>query len=834
VISDAVPAVAGVRELESSAETRSPRQLSGRVLTDGKQFAVGGERFRFHGVTYGTFKPRHEDGCRFPTCAQIEADFRAMQEVGFTVVRTYTSPPDEMLQLARESGLRLLSDVFYPDWRYLLGASGREQREIGRKARAVVRAEARRLAGEESVLALSLGTEIPADVIRWVGTRRVAGMIRNLAEAVWEEDPERLVTYANYPTAEYLPLEFLDFLTFNVFLERQDDFRRYLTRLHHLAGDRPVVLGEIGLDAGTTPDGELRQARSLNWQLGTALERGIAGTCIFAWTDEWWVGDSPVKGWHFGLTQADRSPRAALPMAQRWNGATVAELNPHWPALSVVICAYNAADTLDECLDHVEALDYPDLEIIVVDDGSTDDTAAIGRRHNRVRLVEIEHAGLSVARNEGFRVAREGLIAYLDSDAYPSPEWPYYLVLGMDGSMVGGVGGPNVPPQDDPTGAQRVARAPGGPVHVLVADDRAEHVPGCNMAFWKLVLDEVGGFDPIYTAAGDDVDLCWRITDRGWELGFHPAALVWHHSRSGTRTYLRQQRGYGRAEALVEARHPHRFTAAGTARWRGRIYNSFAPSLSRERVYRGLYGAASYQSVYQGRGDGMALLRQVGVPLAALLLPTGLLGLASPLLAVPALLAFAFLFALFLAEVLRVQPPRHAESVLTFRCGGALLSVLQPLARTWGRMRNRNVARRSRLGITPLPGPLTRVGRGVVLLPEDRPRQELAAILVDVLRDTGLRVILPSGWEDHDAGLVGSALVRAELVTSSHPPGCVQIRVRRRLRTVRAAIHSALTAAALTRPALAGLLLLVGAIDVGRGVWRTGPVVRQAIGRAAA
>ena len=74
---------------------------------------------------------------------------------------------------------------------------------------------------------------------------------------------------------------------FNVFLERREDFRRYLTRLHHLAGDRPLVLGEVGLAAGRGAEGERRQAEVLDWQLETAIERGVAGTCVFSWTDEW-------------------------------------------------------------------------------------------------------------------------------------------------------------------------------------------------------------------------------------------------------------------------------------------------------------------------------------------------------------------------------------------------------------------------------------------------------------------------------------------------------------------------------------------------------------------
>src|SRR5205823_1200631 len=141
--------------------------------------------------------------------------------------------------------------------------------------------------------------------------------------------------------------------------------------------------------------------------------------------DEWFVGDAAVEGWHFGLTRDDRSTRPALRAARRWNERTVADLVDEWSSISVVICAYNAARTLDECLRHTCALDYPNLEIIVVDDGSTDETAAIVGQHRRARLLRVPHGGLAVARNEGFRAAHNKIVAYLDSDAYPSPEWPY-------------------------------------------------------------------------------------------------------------------------------------------------------------------------------------------------------------------------------------------------------------------------------------------------------------------------------------------------------------------------------------------------------------------------
>lgn len=805
-----------------------------RLTCDGKQFVAGENRFLFRGVTYGTFAPR-EDGYRFPDSCQVKLDFTAMREAGFNVVRTYTAAPDDILGAAADWDLKVWPAAFWLDWRYLVGASRRQQTRMLRDARREVAEVTRRYEGDERVAALSLGNEIPADVIRWVGTDRVADAITGLADVVRSVDPNLLVTYANYPTTEYLPLDSLDFLTFNVFLERQSDFRRYLTRLHHLAGDRPLVLGEVGLDAGTSEAGEDLQAEVLDWQLRIATERGVAGTAVFSWTDEWQVGDQSVEGWHFGLTTAERTPRPALKVAAQWNERTVRDLDMDWPSMSVVICAYNAAATLDECLEHTCRLDYPDLEIIVVDDGSTDDTAAIARRYPRVRLVEIEHAGLSVARNAGFRAATSDLIAYLDSDAYPTPEWPWYLALAFDAPMVGGAGGPNVPPADDGLGAQQVARAPGGPVHVLESDDRAEHIPGCNMAFWKEVLEEVGGCDPIYQAAGDDVDLCWKVLDRGWEIGFHPAALVWHHRRSGLRPYLRQQRGYGRAEALVEARHPDRFTPLGSARWKGRIYNSLlGGGVGRQRVYRGLYGSAAYQSVYRGGGHALDIAHQAGLPAAVAALPAAAaIAMVSPLggLALAALVV-AFIATLATLDVARATPPRGlARGQLRFRFGVAVHHLLQPLVRTWGRLRSTAEARRDLEPQVALDGPIQRIRR-TLILPAQGPRADLVAGVVADLRRSGLRVLPATGWEDHDARILASSVIAGELVTSAYPEGCVQLRIRRRFRRWAAVVAVAAVGLSLYEPALAAAFGVALAAEGARGWWRTGPGLRRVLREA--
>ena len=121
------------------------------------------------------------------------------------------------------------------------------------------------------------------------------------------------------------------------------------------------------------------------------------------------------------------------------------------------------------------------------------------------------------------------------------------------------------------------------------------------MAFRRDSLLEIGGFNPIYLRAGDDVDVCWRMQARGWRVGFAPAALVWHRHRSTFKGYWRQQRGYGEGEAWLAPHHPHKFPH-GQAIWRGRIYSPlpFLRALSKARVNSGPWGLAAFPSIYQG------------------------------------------------------------------------------------------------------------------------------------------------------------------------------------------------------------------------------------------
>lgn len=683
----------------SGAIVRRP-QTPGRhyhAAIDGKFLLVNQQRFWIKGVTYGSFQV-NDEGEPFPPLPQVREDFCQMREAGVNTVRIYSPPSDRVAEAAADAGLMLVPDI---GW----GPRSCELDDPGmRFLRNAVRSHARRLAGHPAVLMFSLGNEIPPLIVRWYGRQRIEAFLRSMFDIVKEEAPLSIVTYVNHPPTEHLSLSFLDVVSYNVYLERELDFRRYLARLQMLAGDRPLFLAELGLDSRTHSLDQ--QARFLDGQLRAVWDKGLCGAAVYSWTDQWSIFDQAIEGWGFGLTDAERRPKPALKVVQQIYSAEPAELRGgHRPRVSVVVASYNGAATLDRCLRSLTRLTYPHYEVVVINDGSTDESQEIIARFP-VHAITVPNGGLSRARNLGIEAATGDMVAFLDSDAWADPDWLHYLVTAIEEHGAAAAGGPNLSPPGDGFIAQCIDCAPGNPTHVLLDDERAEHVPGCNMAFRKDALQAINGFAPRHRVAGDDVDVCWKLLARGDRIVFSPAAFVWHHRRATVRAFWSQQVGYGVAEGHLERCYPGRFNVFGDLVWAGSIYDDLhvglrgqgLPRLFPPRVYQGRFGSAQFQSIYQPiRAWWFQICTTAEWQfMAASLLVSSCLAFwwASAAAWYLILLSGAMLIATLSAASVPALHSVDRKGWKGTRFWAALLlitglDILQPLARAWGRMRGR-------------------------------------------------------------------------------------------------------------------------------------------------
>ncbi len=752
-----------------------------RVRVDGKRLARAGQRLRVRGVTYGPFAANGL-GEPFPESGRVCRDFASMRDARVNAVRTYHLPPEWFLALADEEGLAVFIDI--PWAKHLCFLDSRRTQDEARQA---VRRAALRGRAYSSVLAYSVGNEVPPAIVRWFGARRVERFLAELADVARQTDPDGLVTYASYPSTEYLDLSFADFATFNVYLHDPETFRRYLFRLQNLVGDKPLLLGELGMD--TLRNGELEQAHFLAGHLREATLMGVAGAFVFAWTDDWHTGGHQIQDWAFGITRADRSPKASYhALGQLWKRSP-AELLPAQPRVSVVVCTYNGGRTLEQCLRSLEAVNYPDYEVIVVDDGSTDNTRAILERFPDVRAIHQPNRGLSAARNVGLHAASGTIIAYTDSDCFADSDWLTHLVCQLERSGAAAVGGPNLTPEDGRLAAC-VAAAPGQPTHVLESDQVAEHIPGCNMAFRHDALLAINGFDPRYRRAGDDVDVCWRIQQAGLWITFAPGAFVWHHRRQNPRAYLRQQAGYGEAEALLQFKHPDRFTGRGEGKWRGVLYGNSLQGLrvGDPIIYRGVFGSGLFQCLYQPGAAHWAMLPStlewhLG---AALMAGTALLWGPAGLITA-AMLILALVVAALQARQ-AVLAPRH-EGILP-RLLIAGLCYAQPLVRSWFRYWTRLFAHTPPRTPPPEPGQrgerLSLTGRREVAYWSEAgtERTELLSLFIAFLYEHRWGTTIDEGWSAWDVEAHGHQWTALQICTAQedHGGGKRLIRVRYCLR----------------------------------------------------
>lgn len=227
------------------------------------------------------------------------------------------------------------------------------------------------------------------------------------------------------------------------------------------------------------------------------------------------------------------------------------------PSISVIIPAYNCAGTIAKTIQAILAQDVlSQVELIVVDDGSTDETPQVVQSLARVKYIRQENSGPAAARNRGARDSRGEYLFFTDSDCVPQKDWirkmmPYFTETAV--AVVAGSYGIANP-------ENRLARSIHKEIlyrHHVLMPQYPSYFGSFNFAVRRGVFAGVGGFDLSYrSASGEDNDLSYKIIARGYKIYFAKNALVDHFHTEDLNKYLREQYRHGFWRVKMYLQHP--------------------------------------------------------------------------------------------------------------------------------------------------------------------------------------------------------------------------------------------------------------------------------------
>jgi GT2 family glycosyltransferase len=239
------------------------------------------------------------------------------------------------------------------------------------------------------------------------------------------------------------------------------------------------------------------------------------------------------------------------------------------PSVTVVVATRERTGALAACLDSLARLEYPDYEVVVVDnDPITDDTAKLIRHRAEpgVRYAREDRRGLAAAHNCGLQLAEGTIVAFTDDDVIVDRHWLTEVVRAFqadtDVACVTGL----ILPAELQTPAQILLEAHGNftkgfeqrvldlgvhrPADPLFPFNTGQLGSGANMSFDREILRKLGGFDPAigagtFARGGDDLAAFFAVIASGLRLVYQPSAIVWHHHRRDDDSLARQAYGYG-------------------------------------------------------------------------------------------------------------------------------------------------------------------------------------------------------------------------------------------------------------------------------------------------
>jgi cellulose synthase/poly-beta-1,6-N-acetylglucosamine synthase-like glycosyltransferase len=229
------------------------------------------------------------------------------------------------------------------------------------------------------------------------------------------------------------------------------------------------------------------------------------------------------------------------------------------PLISIVITVKNAENTLRRCLDSVLGIDYENYEVIVVDDGSRDKTSEILKDYSaRIRMIlNSASLGPSKARNSACAVAKGEYLAFTDGDCIVDRNWLSELLQGFKEDNIVAVGGAQKVPDDESLFGRKVSvfmqkvSAVTGYLHKEEEAGRfVAHNPTCTSMYKKDIFLKEGGFRE-HLWPGEDVELDYRLTKKGYRLFYSPAAVVYHYRSGNLGSFVKMMYRYGQAQAWL-------------------------------------------------------------------------------------------------------------------------------------------------------------------------------------------------------------------------------------------------------------------------------------------
>jgi len=236
--------------------------------------------------------------------------------------------------------------------------------------------------------------------------------------------------------------------------------------------------------------------------------------------------------------------------------------NDSLPRYSIIVPAYQEANRIGDCVRALvdQSIPRSDYEIIVIDDASPDDTSVVAQASGADAVCRIDHGGASAARNAGLAHARGDLILFTDADCMPCREWIERMVAPFSDSDTAGVKGTYRSRQK--TLVARLVQ-----LEFEVRYERMATLPEIDFidtyaaAYRRSVLDEEGGFDTEYPVpSAEDVDLSFRLAQKGYRMVFVPDAWVWHVHPTSLKAYLKRKMRFGYWRALLYIRYPNKIS----------------------------------------------------------------------------------------------------------------------------------------------------------------------------------------------------------------------------------------------------------------------------------